>query len=1101
MIRFYLFFLLGIFMVAPGNAQSSLTVDTLQARQWVIRADSLDGMSDYDSAITYYQKAAHVYQQHALWAYYVDCLNDITWGYRRLYKNSRAKRHARQALRESRAKLEENSEGQATAYRYLGLIYRDEGDYDLAIRYYQKARQMHSSSGRSRLATQLYNDIGTLFFKKGQYDTARMYHYKALHIQEKTAADSLEVSTTYAYLGDTYQQLDSYDSALLYYFRGLTIVERELGTQNADATTFYNNIGTLYSTRGDYENALHYLRKSATVDEQISGDSPYLAISLYNIGAMYTTMGGYHNALDYYRKSLAIDQQYYDDSHQQLAIDYYGLAYVYEKMQNYPLSLFWLEKVVAINEKTLPPIHLKVAEGYAAIGECYRAEGKFEDALRYLYRSIEVYEALQENNPSLFYPYETLGNIYRDLLDYEHALTYYQKAIAVGQKRWTGKHPDLASCYNTVADFYRKQNNLDSALRNYHYAMKANMIDTRRSRFTYSQNYLSPLPLLASYIGKAEIRERRFEQTHRPSDLHQAWADYQRGDTLIQQIRRTLQYANDRIALGEKSLRVYEGGLRVSLALAEATDEPARSHAYLAQAFRWAEKSRGGALALALADTQAKHVAGVPDSLLAQDRDLRVRQAYYRTQLTEPQALDSEQVVQVEDQLFVLSRQHEALIERLEQEYPRYYALKYQPTERSLAEVQASLDDETALLEYLVGDSTVYVFTVTAQGSKVVSLANDSTLQTSLTTLRSVLDKTATLSPDEAQHTLHREASRLYQRLVAPALESVNPSVQTLLIVPDGLLSYLPFEVLLTQPVDDRNADQRALPYLLRKYRISYTYSAALQSTFPTFSPRPASPRYVAFAPSYTANSKKGRGDEVPLAWNQSEVAQIGHYLKGNSRMGRQATEAQFKREASQYDILHLATHAFPDAEEPMQARLVFAAPPTATNDSSGTEDGMLYAYELYAMELPTQLAVLSACHTGNGTWARGEGMMSLARAFIYAGCQSLVLNRWSAEDASTAQLMNNFYRYLAQGLPKHEALQRAKLDFLDQASPVYAHPFYWGGFVLVGDPAPIVYPRLNTGFSWLIVSVIILVGGLTTAILLRQRAKRKLAKLAVLSE
>ena len=1075
MIRHYLALLLGMLTTLGSYAQSSLTADTLQAQQWVAQANSLAEIRHYDSAVVYYQKASQIYRQHGHWRQHVRCLNATSLSYGRALKNDQAEKYARKALSENDRRLERDSPEQADAYCCLGVVRKNQGDYTDALQFYRRAlaiRKKHHNEGQESF---IYNAMGNLYIWKGEIDTTLMYQHKALRIQNRLKSDSLLLSDIYRNVGDVYYMQETYDSARLYYFSSLSILKQKLSqehySRNYSSAMGYNNLGLMYYTMADYEKALQYLHKAAAIFDEV--DKPKLATSLANIAALYGEIGAPHKALSYLQQSLRLHKKYYGITHQLTAGDYHNIGCTYQAMQKHEVALTYFKKASGIESQVFSPDHPERALTSLTMGESYQALGRYQEALRCEYESVRIYELSPENHFRLFYPYQNLASIYGDLHENENTLRYYRKALAIGKKHWNGKHPDLAKCYNELADFYRSQNNIEAALENYEYAIAANSINDQGRSSASMLSYLSPISLLESLVGIAEMSEQRYYRHARPGDLQKALLSYQRCDTLILHVRRTLQYPSDRIEFGKKTLRVYEGGIRLSLTLADKDTLPSLSRKYREQAFRWADKSKGGVLALALADTQAKQVAGVPDSLLAQEHDLRVRQAYCRSQLVDAEASDAERIARFEDQLFELTDEYEALIRRLEQDYPRYYTMKYQPAERSLPEMQASLDKKTALLEYFVGDSTIYIFTLTAQNSEVRSLPNDSILQQSVATLRQVLDKTVDWSPEQTQQMFQKQAHHLYQHLVAPALASVEASVEDLIIIPDGMLSYLPFETLLTRNEADQ-ANPQALPYLLRDYRISYAYSAASQASTERSSSRTVSPKYVAFAPSYaTDDATTGKG--APLAWNQIEASQIGQYLKGTSHMGEEATEAWFKREASQYDVLHLAMHAYPDTEEPMQSRLAFSG----GGDNTRDEDGTLYAHELYAMELPLQLAVLSACNTGDGTWARGEGMMSLARAFAYAGCRSLVLNRWAADDASTAQLMDNFYRYLSQGKSKAEALQRAKLDFLDQTSPAYRHPFYWAGFVVVGDPSPVVQPTLWAFVPWPEVGVIALAVGL----------------------
>jgi CHAT domain-containing protein len=162
--------------------------------------------------------------------------------------------------------------------------------------------------------------------------------------------------------------------------------------------------------------------------------------------------------------------------------------------------------------------------------------------------------------------------------------------------------------------------------------------------------------------------------------------------------------------------------------------------------------------------------------------------------------------------------------------------------------------------------------------------------------------------------------------------------------------------------------------------------------------------------------------------------------------------------------MLHLAMHALVDDQDPLRSYLVFS------EQDSNQKERLLYASELYGMHLPAQLAVLSACNTGYGSVQRGEGIMSLSRAFVYAGCPSTVMSLWQAPDAETGSLMDGFYSALSEGHSKHNSLQRAKHSYLDNAyTSQQAHPFYWAGFIVSGDTSPIQGKANTSRAGWIL--------------------------------
>lgn len=210
----------------------------------------------------------------------------------------------------------------------------------------------------------------------------------------------------------------------------------------------------------------------------------------------------------------------------------------------------------------------------------------------------------------------------------------------------------------------------------------------------------------------------------------------------------------------------------------------------------------------------------------------------------------------------------------------------------------------------------------------------------------------------------------------------------------------------------------------------------------------------LAFAPSKATSSPSVKTASLaPLKWNLQEVLSLNNYFNHYTSTGDKATEAAFKEKIKDYPIAHLAMHAIIDDEDPMYSKLLFAP------SKDTLEDGMLHTFELYNMRLNTQMVVLSACNTGSGKLQKGEGVMSLARAFAYAGSPSVVMSHWAVDDKSTAELMKHFYKYLSKGKSKDAALRLAKLDFLKNSSPIYHHPYYWNNFVVMGDPAPVVDP------------------------------------------
>lgn len=529
----------------------------------------------------------------------------------------------------------------------------------------------------------------------------------------------------------------------------------------------------------------------------------------------------------------------------------------------------------------------------------------------------------------------------------------------------------------------------------------------------------------------------------------------------------------------ESSISIYEQGIRHSLLFAKTTD----SIKYLNKAFQFSEWSKVHSLQRAKKSSQAKFLAGLPEYIVDKERRLKIDENYFRSQLSQQQSLDSPDSSRIEgyrNQLTKTEESQDSLENVIRINYPRYHQLRYQDITLSVEEVQERLKPTQAFVEYYEGDTTSFVFTITKDDYQVERIHLDD--DTLITPYREYFEP-ENFSPD--QSAVNELSHRIYQNYLQPAIQHLDPSIEELIVVPDGKLSYVPFDILLTEPVAGQDSDE--IPYLLRKYQVHYTYSASLY--FNDFSTLSTKNEYLAFAPEYVATlsdtstiSLLGnfRSQVTPLKHNQEEVAYISRNFKGLGYFGTSANERNFKENVDEYGLLHLAMHTIVDDEDPMNSKLVF------TNSNDSLEDDMLHAFEIYNMEIPSQLAVLSACETGFGQLAKGEGALSLARAFSYAGSPSVVMSHWPVDDQTTASLMKSFYDYLALGYVKSDALRRAKLDFLDQTHSARMHPYFWGSFVVMGDDSPVKIKRLPQANPMLVLLLCLTVLGLFALFLVR---------------
>jgi CHAT domain-containing protein len=453
-----------------------------------------------------------------------------------------------------------------------------------------------------------------------------------------------------------------------------------------------------------------------------------------------------------------------------------------------------------------------------------------------------------------------------------------------------------------------------------------------------------------------------------------------------------------------------------------------------------------------------------------------------------------------------INQEIDAFTNLLKNKFPKYAALKYENKTAKAKEVQALLDDKTAILEYIIGDSVIYIFYVDKQQVKINALyLSNKVLNEKIKQLHSALSnyKLVQKDPDKSYTDFTENAHWFYENLVKLALSNAKGITQ-LIIIPDGELAHLPFEAFLVEKVKE-NQPYNELRYLLNDYKISYNYSATLWKENKETKHNKNNGQLFALAADYESKGDSLRNVQSSSLRNlrdilqalpaaRKEVESLQKAYRGFFAFDSLASEKNFKAKAGEYAVIHLAMHGLLDQKNPILSSLAF------TEDGDSIENNFLQAYEISKMQLNADLVVLSACETGFGKFEKGNGTASLARAFMYAGVPSLVVSLWQVNDVSTSAIMQLFYKNLAKGMDKAEALQQAKLEYIKMVggrdainrvpttTTTAAHPAFWAAFVLIGDERPIAIATKSGGMMWWIVGGIAVLVGAGGFFALRRR-------------
>lgn len=1013
--------------------------DTTQAPQLMLKAESLTRDARYDSARAYYEKAAIIYKQQLdmqddslSWVRYVKCLIKIGNNYRLLGRYEKAIGYADSAVTISILHLNFLHPAVAAGYSLIGWVWKDQAIYDEALIYYEKALSIKKEIYEEqdiKVAISYYN-MGLIYLELGETDKALACAFKSLAIQKQTFDPNHQnIANIYLIIGNACNIKQDYDNAMEHYQKALSIYKKADGVQHQLVAKCYNNIGRVHWMKGQYDQALQQFQKSLLIKQQIFGGHHLEVAKLYeNIGAVYGTKGNYEKALEYFQKTLPVKTAM--GNHWDVALSYQNIGAAFEHMGHYEKALQHLQICLNLLSKAKRKNPLKVAEACNNIGKIYCKQNKTKKGLSFFQQALITLA-------------DDFGdtNIYvNPSLDQMNPETELLRALD----------------YKAEAMFMSASNQLEQ----------------------YGYQYHSVIKDLKFSLSTSQLSSR-----------------------LIDNIRIGYKHEGSKAFLtATKSIPIYEKAIQTALKLYEISD----SNQYLANAFQFAEKSKSVLLLETIKASKAKHFAGIPDSLLEKEKALKIDLAFYDHQIREEEykkeSADTTKMALWKDKSFTLKQEYEALIQHFEKKYPKYYELKYNMQTTDASAIQAGLNSNTALIEYFVGDSTLFIFTITANHIAADHFPIDSTFHKTVRLLRSGLtQREVEGSTHKANRQYVANAYALYQLILAPVKKHLQAENETddqqeinkLVFIRDGLLNYIPFEALLSQPADISNINYQQLAYLIRDYGISYSYSATMlfqqKLTNDLARQKKNEATYiVGFAPSFSSDSNAidelvtnnfatvtrdtFRDALLPLKGALKEVKNMEKY--GDVYTGIEATEKKFKEKAGQFGGLHIASHAIADDRHPMQSRILFS------KDEDTTEDGNLYAYELYNMQLNASMTILSACNSGYGKLVRGEGIMSLARAFTYAGCPSIVTSLWSVNDQSTADIMTGFYRGLADYKSKEEALQQAKLAYIMQQAGERAHPLYWSGFVVIGDTSPLILAEKSNEKWWLLMLAAAILSG-----------------------
>ena len=933
-------------------------------------------------------------------------------------------------------------------------------------------------------ASQL-NQQAIELYQQGRYSEAEPLYRESLAIRrEQLGERHPDVATSLNNLALLYQDQGRYAEAEPHLLQALEILREQLGERHPDVATSLNNLAVLYYAQGRYGEAEPRLLQALEIDrEQLGERHPHVARSLNNLAELYRAQGRYGEAEPRLLQALEIYREQLGERHPHVTASLNSLALLYTDQGRYGEAEPRLLQALEIDREQLGERHPHVATSLNNLALLYQAQGRYGEAEPRFQQALEIrQEQLGERHPDVATSLNNLALLYQDQGRYAEAKPRLLQALEIRREQLGERHRDVADSLNNQAGLYQLQGRYAEAEPRLLQALEI-----------YREQLGERHPLVAINLNNLASLYQAQGKTAQALTYLQAGLD-------IQEWNLDLNLAN----LADAQRQAYAATISgttdgaISLHLQAAPNSPEAAQLALTTLLR----RKGRILDAGTSSLQLLRQNLTPEDQTTLDQLADVRRELSALTFNPPPNLPPEQYRAQLAQLETDANQLEATLARRS----ATFRAQSQPVE--IAAVQAQIPANGVLVEYVRYRPVNAVenrwekpryaaYLLFSDGNiQAVDLGDAAPIDDAVESFRSLLQDPGANLRAGARPQIRRDyVERVTNNIATLVFDPIAPylsDTQHLLISPDSQLNRLPFEALQTETGGD---------YLVQQYQISYLNTGRDLVKFGIVPPSSA-PAVVLANPDYNSADDsvqiaqasspddsraipERRSTELsqiqvgPLPGTAAEVEAIRPLLNDPTILTTtQATENALKT-ARNPQILHIATHGFflADVERIQDSRggfasisgdRSFAAPIGGVVENpllrsglalagfnpriSGSEDGVLTALEASELNLSgTQLVVLSACETGLGDVANGEGVYGLRRAFSLAGAETQLMSLWQVSDDGTQNLMARYYEKLMRGMGRSEALRQVQLEAISQEGK-YSRPYYWAAFILAGE-------------------------------------------------
>ncbi|MBK8882759.1 MAG: CHAT domain-containing protein [Bacteroidales bacterium] len=932
-----------------------------------------------------------------------------------------------------------------------------------------------------------YYEIGEKYTDNMEYDSAVVSYKRSFPLWLKNGIDSVkQIKDVYKAISYVYSGTGQYDSAILYLNKALAVYSPKYGLQNRVAENIYLSLGNAYFSKGEINKGLELFHKALKTNLSIPDFfESDLAWTYNSLGISYYVKNDYPLALVYIRKALELFTKIYSEQSMEVAWCNNNMGICYQEMKDEEQAYFYQDKALKIRLVVVGENHPDVASSYNNLGVICENKKDYLKELDFFRKTLRIRKSIfNEINQDIALTYSNIGSTFMLLQQHDSASWYYDKALSIFLNHFKESIGYISKIYVHQSQINLFQGNYTLAFENIRKSL-AILVPSFTSTNPADNPGIDDIDfypdIIRSLENKANALQIYYESMSKdPEDLVKCLSVYRLISDLSDRFSHQLREEGSKLFAEGDAREIFADAVKVSYRLSVIKNDKA----YDEQAFYFAEKARAGVLSEAMEESNIRQFAGIPDSLLAEEKKLRSDKINCDLELQElsqsENVSDSSRIKALENKFFSLTSRYQQMIDSFEIKYPVYQYLRNIPREMTSNDIMNGLDSKTALIEYLIAGDSLFIFAFNHREFSIKTVLVDAVVKQQFYDYPRDIRKLKT-------GTFVSASSLLYSKLILP-VKDISMGCERLIIVPDGQLFYIPFETLVSG--ESKNVlNFSDLDYLIKYFDVSYHYSANLWLRIRNLRPGKAGTLngFIGFAPVFKSNSREGniiaanlvvndslKGETTlrsatsggrkfnELIYTEKEISTIAELfirnkLPARSYLFADATEENFKNQAGKYRYVHIASHGFCDDKEPNLSGIAFYQ---TKQDFTGLKDlpdeinekneGILFSGETYNLILNADLVVLSACESGAGTLMKGEGLMGLSRGFLFAGSPNIIYSLWKIGDLNTSQLMTDFYRYVFQKNNYAHSLRLAKLNLINSEDTAF--PKFWSGFELVGD-------------------------------------------------